>query len=160
MIAGFVGSFDPITLGHLDIIERTSKLFDKVYVGIGINAEKKSLLSSEEKLELTTKACKHLKNVEVYSYSGLTIDFVKTYGIDCLVRSIRSYGDFSVEEQLAITNKKLDPKLETLILVSNPSVSHISSSLVKDIWKHGGDISQFVPECVGSFLSNKKDPSV
>lgn len=146
-IAVYTGSFDPITLGHLNVIERSSRLVDKLIVGIGINIEKQSLFDPGERVELVRKSVAHLKNVEVQSFSGLSVNFVRACGARVLVRGVRSLGDTEAEFTMTLANRKLDPGIETVFLMADEQYSHVSSSLIKQIAALAGDdeLARFVP---------------
>ena len=146
--AVYPGSFDPITLGHLDIIKRTAAVFDKVIIGVLINKAKKPLFSIEERVELIKEVTKDIPNVEIVSFNGLLIEFSDKMKADVIVRGIRAVSDFEYEFQMALTNKKLNPEFETLFLPTSIEHMFLSSSMVKQIAGFGGDISHFVPECL------------
>ncbi len=149
------GSFDPITKGHVDIIERTCKLFDKVYAVVMVNPTKVPTFSTEERMELIRACTKHLDNVEVECYAGLIADYAKQKGACTLVKGLRAVTDFEYEFQQALTNKKLNPNLETLFMVTNQEYMYLSSTIVRQIANFGGDISQFVPEEIKDKLIEK-----
>lgn len=143
-IAVYPGSFDPFTFGHLDIIERATHIFDRVIVAVSINSGKKPLFTIEERVEMITVECHHLKNVEVRHFRGLLVDFAVDNNARTIVRGLRAVSDFEYEFQMALTNRKLNAQLETVFLVSQPNYSFLSSSIVKEIASLGGDISDFV----------------
>ena len=149
------GSFDPITKGHVDIIERTCKLFDKVYAVVMVNPTKVPTFSTEERMELIKACTKHLDNVEVECFAGLIADYAKQKGACTLVKGLRAVTDFEYEFQQALTNKKLNPNLETLFMVTNQEYMYLSSTIVRQIANFGGDISQFVPEEIKDKLIEK-----
>ena len=132
-IAVYTGSFDPITLGHLNVIERSSRLVDRLIVGIGINIEKQSLFTPEERVDLVRQSTKHLANVEVQSFAGLAVNFVRQCGARVLLRGVRSLGDIEAEFTMTLANRKLDPGIETVFLMADEQFSHVSSSLIKQI---------------------------
>ncbi|MED9970221.1 MAG: pantetheine-phosphate adenylyltransferase [Ruminococcus sp.] len=142
------GSFDPVTLGHLDIITRASKMFDRVYVAALVNSSKNPSFSIEERMELMREAVKGLPNVEVVSFEGLLADYCRRNKIDAIVKGLRAVSDFEYEFQMAIANKRLNPQLETIFLTADSDSMYLSSSMVREIGRYGGDISNFVPECV------------
>ena len=144
----YPGSFDPCTNGHLDIIERSSRLFDKVVVAVLVNSAKHPLFSVEERIALLRIAVKDLPNVEIRSFSGLLIDFMKEIHADMIIKGIRAVSDFEYEFQMSLTNKKLNPNLETVFLTSSAENMYLSSSIVKQVASLGGDITNFVPECI------------
>ena len=142
------GSFDPVTLGHLDIITRASGMFGKVVVAVLVNSSKTPTFSTEERIELLTEAVSGLPNVEIVSFEGLLAEYCKTCGIDTIVKGLRAVSDFEYEFQMAIANKKLNPDLETIFITADSDLMYLSSSMVREIGSMGGDISNFVPECV------------
>ena len=142
------GSFDPVTLGHLDIVTRASKLFDRVIVGVLVNSSKSPIFSIEERIELLKEVTGHLDNVEVVGFNGLLAQYCEEHGVDAIVKGLRAVTDFEYEFQMALTNKKLNPEFETLFLPTSIEHMFLSSSMVKQIAGFGGDISHFVPECL------------
>lgn len=149
------GSFDPVTLGHVDIITRASKMFDRVVVGVLNNPAKNPSFTTEERIELLKKATAGLENVEIVAFDGLLADYTREHGITAIVKGLRAVSDFEYEFQQALFNKKLNPDLETLFLTSNSDYMYLSSSGVKQIASLGGDISSFVPECVHDEILNR-----
>lgn len=145
--AVFPGSFDPITLGHVDIIERALPLFDEIIVAIGINAEKKYMWTLDERKSFLDKTFAHESKIRVATYTGLTADFCKEQEAGYILRGLRNSLDFSYEKSIAQSNAKL-AGIESVFIISSPGASHISSTVVRDIARHGGDISGFVPEAV------------
>ena len=142
------GSFDPVTLGHVDIITRASKLFDHVIVAVLVNVEKKPWFSIDERIDLLKKATYGLNNVEIAGFDGLLVDFAKQKQAAAIVKGLRAVSDFEYEFQMALTNNKLDPNIETVFLTTSSENMYLSSSIVKQVGLLGGDISPFVPECV------------
>lgn len=142
------GSFDPVTRGHLDIITRASKMFDRVYVAVLVNSSKKPCFSIEERMALMREAVSALPNVEVVSFEGLLAAYCRKHRIDAIVKGLRAVSDFEYEFQMAIANKKLCPQLETIFLTADSDSMYLSSSMVREIGAYGGDISNFVPACV------------
>lgn len=142
------GSFDPVTLGHIDIITRASKMFDRVVVGVLNNLAKTPMFSTEERIDLLRQATENLDNVEIVGFDGLLADYAREQGITAIVKGLRAVSDFEYEFQQALTNKKLNPELETVFLTTNSDFMYLSSSMVKQVASLGGDISSFVPECV------------
>ena len=143
----FPGSFDPITLGHYDIIKRGVKLFDEVIVAIGINADKKYMFTIEERKKFIEEAFKHQPKVKVTTYSGLTVDYCKEVGAKFILRGLRNPADFEFEKAIAHTNRKLS-KIETVFLLTASKTSFISSSIVRDVIRNNGDYSVLVPDSV------------
>ena len=148
------GSFDPITNGHLDIIERASSLYDDVVVAVMINHSKKSLFSVEERIELIQDVCKKFPNVRVDSWHGLLVDFCKKNEIPAIVKGLRAVSDFEYELQMSQTNHQL-AGVETVFISTSPQYSYLSSSLVKEIATYGGDVSAYVPSSVLTQLLKK-----
>ncbi|MGC1631661.1 MAG: pantetheine-phosphate adenylyltransferase [Gelidibacter sp.] len=143
----FPGSFDPITLGHLDIINRGIKLFDEVVVAVGINADKKYMFTLEQRLKFMEDTFKDQPKVKVMTYQGLTIDFCKQIDAQFILRGLRNPADFEFEKAIAHTNRKLS-KIETVFLLTAASTSYISSSIVRDVIRNHGDYTVLVPESV------------
>ncbi len=143
----FPGSFDPITLGHSDIIERGISLFDELIIAIGINAEKKYMFSLEERMKFISEAYKDEPKVKIMTYEGLTIDFCKKVKATYILRGLRNPGDFEFEKAIAHTNRKLS-EIETVFLLTASGKSFISSSIVRDVIRNGGDYSVLVPKTV------------
>ncbi len=148
----YPGSFDPMTKGHLDIIQRSSKLFDEVIMAVVGNPGKSPLLPIEKRKELMSAALKDLNGVTVDSFQGLTVDYAKQNNVTILIRGLRAISDFEAELGMAQANKELFPELETIFLMSKAEYSFISSSTVKEIARLGGDVSRFVPPAVNEYL--------
>lgn len=140
------GSFDPVTKGHMDIIERASKLFDKVIVAVLTNSAKHPCFTIEERIGLLKETTGHLENVEISTFDGLLMDFAKLKGASAVVKGLRAVTDFEYEFQMSMINKKLCPEVETIFLNTSQEYMYLSSSVVKQIARAGGDISMFVPE--------------
>lgn len=155
MVVIYPGSFDPITYGHLDIIDRCSKKFDKVIVSVLNNKSKKHMFTIEERVELLEKALEDYDNVEVDTFSGLLVDYAKEKGCTTMVRGLRAVSDFEYEMQMALVNKKLEPDIETFFMVSRGKYAYLSSSIVKEVAIFGGDVSCFVPHNVEIALKEK-----
>lgn len=145
-IALFPGSFDPITIAHVDILKRALPLFDKIVVGIGLNSAKQNFLSAEKREEIVKTVFADATNVEVQLYEGLTVDFCKKINANYMVRGIRSVGDFEYERAIAQINQTMMPEMETIFILSKPEYSAISSTIVRDILRNNGDVSKFLPE--------------
>ncbi len=154
----FPGSFDPVTNGHLDVIKRAAKLFDRLVVLVAINENKNALFTMDEKKFLLKEACSSagLKNVEVSGFEGLLVDAVKNFGASVIIRGLRALSDFEFEFQMALMNRELDETCETIFLMPSPEYSFTSSRMIKEIAKYGGDISAFVPSAVIDALKRKK----
>ncbi|MFK7756727.1 MAG: pantetheine-phosphate adenylyltransferase [Flavobacteriales bacterium] len=144
-IAIFPGSFDPITIGHQNIVERALPMFDKVVVAIGENSQKKKMFTLEQRISFIEKTFVTHDKVEVMSYSGLTVDFCKLLGAKFILRGIRNAKDLDFEQAIAQMNMALNPEIETVFLVNDPKYGAINSSIVRDIHANGGDTSQFLP---------------
>ncbi|MEO0098265.1 MAG: pantetheine-phosphate adenylyltransferase [candidate division WOR-3 bacterium] len=151
----YPGSFDPITNGHLDIIKRALQLFDTVIVGVAKREEKKLLFSLEERVTLVKEVTKDLKNLEVYPFTGLLVDFVREKKAQAIIRGIRAVADFDYEFQMALTNRKIAPDIETIFLLPSQEFIFLSASLVKEIASLGGCVKNFVPEVVAEALRKK-----
>lgn len=148
----YPGSFDPITNGHLDIIDRASKIFDKIVVVVAENSRKKSLFSTEEKVNMIHNVTAELNNVEVQSFKGLLIDCVRTNQANIILRGMRAISDFEYESQFALINKKMAPEIETIFMVTSTRFSYLNSSIVKEIASLNGCIKELVPTFVEKML--------
>ena len=153
-IAVCPGSFDPVTMGHLDVFERASLMSDQVIVAVLINKIKESLFTVEERIEMLIEATAHLPNVTVDSFYGLLVDYCKDHEVNAIVKGLRAVSDFDYELQMAQMNYRLN-QVETCFISTNPLYSYLSSSLVKDVATHGGDVSGLVPEAVLKRLQGK-----
>ncbi len=152
MKALYPGSFDPITLGHLDLIERSSKLFESVIILVAINPEKQYLFSVDKRIELIKISVQHLDHVEIDSFSGLTVNYAKKRKATTIIRGLRAVSDFEKELQMAQINHSLNPDIETLFLATASEYSFLSSSVVKEVAKFGGSVKHLVPLCVAKAL--------
>ena len=139
------GTFDPITMGHLDVIERAVRVFPRVVIAVASNPGKNPLFSLEERMELVRESTAHLDGIEIDSFDGLLVDYTKSKGIHVIVRGLRAFSDFEYEFQMALTNRKLKPEIETLFLMPKQDYSYVSSSNVREVAQLGGDTSLFVP---------------
>ena len=144
----FPGSFDPFTAGHLNILRRALTMFDEVVVAVGINQDKRGFFTMDQRLEIIRQAVKGMKGVSVIKYENLTIDTCREMGIRHIVRGVRNMLDFETERSVADMNRRIAPEIETIIIPTSQEFAHISSSAVRDILKHHGDTSQFLPEGV------------
>lgn len=144
--AVYPGSFDPVTFGHIDIIKRSSKLFDKVIVCVLNNPKKMPSFTNEERISFINRVTCDISNIEIVAYDGLLIDFLQIANADIIIKGLRAVSDFEYEFQMALANNKLSPKTETLFLATNIEYSYLSSSIVREIANYGGDLSQFVPK--------------
>ena len=147
--AVFPGSFDPITLGHEDVISRAIPLFDEIYIAIGINSNKKYMFSLDQRKKFIEECFQEYKNVKVITYEGLTVDLCKKHDIDYIIRGLRNPADFEFEKAIAHTNRDLAP-IETVFLLTAAKTSYISSSIVREVLINGGDVSSLVPNCISS----------
>ncbi|MBO6154921.1 MAG: pantetheine-phosphate adenylyltransferase [Lachnospiraceae bacterium] len=151
----YPGSFDPVTFGHLDIIERSSKMFDEVIIGVLCNSAKKSLFTVEERVDMIRKMTDKYDNVKVMSFEGLLIDFAKEVDATIIIRGLRAVTDFDYEIQIAQTNKVEYDKLETIFMATALQYSYLSSTIVREFASYGGDISRFVPEEIVPLVEDK-----
>ena len=154
--AVYPGSFDPVTLGHMDIISRAAGMSDRLVIGVLNNSSKTPLFSVEERVNMLREACKDLKNVEIRHFEGLLVDFVKSCDASVIVRGLRAVTDFEYELQWAQSNKIVYPDMDTVFLVANVQYSYLSSSVVREYASYGADVSAFVPECVHRLLEEKR----
>ncbi len=155
-IAVCPGSFDPVTLGHLDILNRASKLFDKVIVLVSVNPMKKNAsFTPDERMEMLKIVCADIPNIKIDTYDGLLADYLKKTGANAIVKGLRAVSDFEYEFQMALANKKLYANAETMFLTTTAENMYLSSSVVKQIASFGGDISHFVPECILETIKNR-----
>ncbi|OFE13193.1 pantetheine-phosphate adenylyltransferase [Pseudohongiella acticola] len=150
--AVYPGTFNPITNGHIDLVERASRLFDKVIVAIGVNKQKTTSLSTEKRVALARKVLAHVDNVEVVAFETLLIEFVRERGASVILRGLRTVADFEYEFQLVGMNRALDPGIETIFMAPDEHLSYISSTLVREIASYGGDISRFVHPLVADAM--------
>jgi pantetheine-phosphate adenylyltransferase len=155
MVVIYPGSFDPVTYGHLDIIDRCAQKFSKVIVSVLNNKSKKNLFTIEERVELLKKTLEKYDNVEVDTFSGLLVDYAKEKKCNTMIRGLRAVSDFEYEMQMALVNKKLEDEIETLFMVSRGRYAYLSSSIVKEVAIFGGNISCFVPDVVERALKEK-----
>ncbi len=154
-ISLFPGTFDPITIGHLDIIHRSLRLFDKLYIGIGRNANKTAMFSEEQRLTWIKEIYKGNEKIDAVIYDGLTIDCCKQVGANFILRGIRYVNDFEYEKAIADMNRSLNNNIETIFLTCLPQYTSVASTLVRDVLRNGGDVEQFLPEIVAKSLRIK-----
>ncbi len=153
----YPGSFDPVTNGHLDVAFRAAKIFDRVVVAVAENSEKKPLFSFAERMELLRHACREHENIEIASFHGLLVNAVEQFQASAVIRGLRAVSDFEYEFQMALMNRELNEKCETIFMMPSPEYSFVSSRLIKEIaFCDGGDISSFVPEFVAEAIRRKK----
>ena len=151
----YPGSFDPLTNGHLDIVQRAAKLFDKVIIAVANNETKKPLFNLRERVGLVKRGIKHLPNVEVDSFNGLLVEYADKRGASAVIRGLRAVSDFEFEFQLALMNRKLNDRIETIFMMPRGAYTFLSSRIVKEVARLGGDVSAFVPEHVQKALKGK-----
>ena len=151
----YPGSFDPVTLGHIDVIKRASALVDHLIIGVLKNSSKTPLFSAEERVELLRRTTQDIPNIEIESYDGLLVDFADSKNADVIVRGLRAVTDFEYELQLAQTNRKLNPKVDTVFLATSVEYAYLSSSIVREIARYNGNIEKFVPENIIEDVYNK-----
>lgn len=157
-IALFPGSFDPLTMGHLDTIERGAKLFDELIIGVFVNTNKNSFFTHDEKLATVKESVAHIENVKVIAQEEkLTVDVANQLGAKFLLRGVRNVKDYEYEKDIAAMNAHLDKNIETVILMASPKYNHVSSSILKEIWKFNGDIQDYLPTAVYTALEKKRD---
>ena len=151
----YPGTFDPITNGHLDIIERASVMFDRVIVVIAVNSNKTPLFSKEERVVLVSDALSHLPNASVVLHEGLMIDCAREHSAIAIIRGLRAISDFEYEFQMALMNRKLEPSISTIFLMPHEKYTYLNSTIIREIAKYGSNVSDFVPECVAKKLKKK-----
>jgi pantetheine-phosphate adenylyltransferase len=159
-LAVYPGSFDPLTNGHVDIIERGTRLFDKIIVAILVNVEKSPLFSMEERVDIVREVFKGRPNVEVDTFDGLLVDYVAKRNADVIVRGLRALSDFETEFQMALMNRRLGPHIETVFMMPAEQYTYISSRLIKEVFSLGGQVRGLVPSIVESRLSDKQKGNV
>jgi pantetheine-phosphate adenylyltransferase len=152
MSAIYPGSFDPVTNGHIDVIERAVRLFDHVIVAVAHNEGKSPLFSMQERQELLAESLSHLSGVEIVCFEGLLVDLVRERGVRAVIRGLRAVSDFEFEFQMALMNRKLEPEFESVFLMPREDYTYLSSRIVKEIARLGGNVSAFVPPCVAGAL--------
>lgn len=153
----YPGSFDPVTLGHLDVITRSAKFVDQLIVGVLNNNTKSPLFSVEERVNMLKEVTKDLPNVKIVSFSGLLVDFAKAHDVHFIIRGLRAITDFEYELQMSQTNRIIDPDVDTIFLTTNLKYAYLSSSMVKEVAMYGGDITKFVPGVVVQKVYDKYD---
>lgn len=151
----YPGSFDPVTTGHLDVLDRAAKLFDEVIVAVAFNEQKQALFSTDERVELLKSATEGLTNVRVERFDGLLVEFARKQGAAALIRGLRAVSDFEFEFQMALMNRKLEPEIETIFLTPREEYTYLSSRIVKEIARLGGNVDTFVPPSVAQALRTK-----
>lgn len=154
-IAIYPGTFDPLTLGHIDVMERAAPMFDKVVLLIAVNSKKVNMFSDHERVEMSRIALSHLPNVEVDFYSGLTVEYARMIKANTIIRGIRAVSDFEYEFQIALMNKKLYPSADTIFLAPDEKYTYLNSTIVRELARYSQDVSDFVPEIVAQKLKEK-----
>lgn len=151
----YPGTFDPLTLGHLDVIERAARICDRLIVAVGINASKLPLFSIEERMAMVRDVCRDIPHVEVDAFDGLLVEYCRQKKVRALIRGLRAFSDFEYEFQMALTNRKLAPDVETIFLMPKETHSYLSSSMVREIAEMNGNIDEFVPHSVKIALEER-----
>ncbi len=151
----YPGSFDPITNGHLDVLQRAATLFDKVIVTVGTNRAKAPLFTTEERMEMIAASTAHLANVSVDSFNGLLVDDARLKGACAIIRGLRALSDFEFEFQLALMNRHMEPEVATVFLMPNPKYTHLNSSIIREVSRLGREVTDFVPDIVNERLKQK-----
>lgn len=151
----YAGTFDPITLGHVDVVKRAAHIFDKLILAVVVKPQKVTTFTTEERLSMTRESVKQFKNVTVDSFDGLLVGYARSRGVHVLVRGLRAYSDFEYEFQMALMNRRMAPEIETVFLMTNEEHSIVSSTSVRNLAVLGADISRFVPECVCRLVRQK-----
>lgn len=154
-IAIYPGTFDPVTNGHVDVARRAAELFDKVIVCVAVNTLKTPLFTGAERVEMIRESVKNVKNIEVEEFSGLLVDYARKKNADAIVRGLRAVSDFEYEFQMALTNRKLCPDVDTVFLMPHENYTYLNSTIVREIARFGGDVGEFVPDHVKRQLINK-----
>lgn len=154
-IAIYPGTFDPVTYGHIDVIERASVLFDSVIIAVSESSAKKTLFTVEERVSMLKNVLRKINNVRIDSFAGLLVDYARAKKASAIIRGLRAVSDFEYEFQMALTNRKLDDRITTVFLMPNEKYSYLNSSLVREIAAHGGNLEHFVPPDVARELAGK-----
>jgi pantetheine-phosphate adenylyltransferase len=154
-VAVYPGTFDPITYGHIDVIERAAALFDEVIIAVSVSSAKSTLFTVDERIDMIRHSVKHIKNVTVTSFEGLLVDFAGSKNVDVIIRGLRAISDFEYEFQMALTNRKISEHITTVFLMPNEKYTYLNSTLVREIALFGGDVSSFVPKYVLNKLKLK-----
>ena len=156
-VAIYPGSFDPLTNGHLDIINRAASIFEELIIAVAVNGQKETLLTKDERLEIIVKATSEISNIKVEFFNGLLVDYAGRNDVFTIVRGLRTLSDFEYEFRMAIMNRNLDNSIETIFLMTDEKYGHISSSFVKEIYNLDGDVSSFIPNAALSYLNKIKN---
>lgn len=152
----YAGTFDPLTLGHLDLIERATGIFDRVIIAVVVHSPKTTMFSIDDRLEMVNRSIRHLTRVEVDPFDGLLVEYARSRKVHVLLRGLRAFSDFEYEFHMALTNRKLAPEIETVFLMPQEIHSYISSSTVRQVLGYGGKIEQFVPDAVRRFIQDRR----
>lgn len=155
--AVYPGTFDPITNGHIDIIARSAKLFDRVIVALAVNSAKKTLFTEEERLALAVEALRGYENVEVKRASGLLVEFVEGEGAMAIIRGLRAVTDFEYEMQMALMNRKMREEISTIFMMPHERYTYLNSTIIRELSRYGADVSEFVPPCVQAALRRRQE---
>ena len=153
----YPGSFDPVTWGHLDLVDRALKLFESITVAVADNVAKRALFDLEDRVEMLTEVLSHRKGITVTSFSGLVVDYCKKEGFTVILRGLRTISDFEYEYQMALTNRQLNSEVETVFVMPSVEHSYFSSSLIKDVVRNGGDVAHFLPAAIEARLRSRLD---
>ncbi|QHI69585.1 pantetheine-phosphate adenylyltransferase [Tichowtungia aerotolerans] len=153
--AVYAGTFDPMTLGHLDVVERAARIFEDLTVAVAAVTGKNTQFSQQERMDLVKESVKNLPNVKVEPFDGLLVEYARSLGASVIIRGLRAFSDFEYEFQMALTNRRLAPDLETLFLMPKQDYSYLSSTNIRQVAALGGDVSAFVPACVEQALKEK-----
>ena len=151
----YPGSFDPVTLGHLDLVERALPLFEHVIVAVGVNTQKSPIFTAEERVEMLREALPESAKLTVVTFTGLVVDYCREHGVGAILRGLRTVSDFDSEYQMALTNRHMEPKIESVFMMPSPQFSYVSSSLIREIVRCGGDVRSFLPESVEQRLRDR-----
>jgi len=155
-IAVYPGTFDPITNGHIDIISRTARMFDRVVVAVAINSAKKTLFSEEDRLSLARRALAEYPNVDVDSCHGLIVEYAGSIGATAIVRGLRAISDFEYELQMALMNRRLREEVSTIFMMPHERYTYLNSTIIRELWSYNADVSEFVPACVVEALRDRR----
>jgi len=151
----YPGSFDPVTLGHLDLVERALPLFEHVIVAVGVNTQKSPIFTADERVEMLREALPESAKLTVVTFTGLVVDYCREHGVGAILRGLRTVSDFDSEYQMALTNRHMEPKIESVFMMPSPQFSYVSSSLIREIVRCGGDVRSFLPESVEQRLRDR-----
>lgn len=159
-LAIYPGTFDPLTLGHVDLIKRAARLFERIIIAISAKPRKATLFTAKERLAMAGRLCAQIPKVEAEIFNGLLVDYIREKGAHVIIRGLRAFSDFEYEFQMALTNRQMAPDIETLFMMTKESYSFLSSSMVREVAAVGGDTSKFVPDFVQKELRKKINPEI